>query len=161
MLEQAQLWWANVGDSRAYLVANDTVLQLTRDHSWMEEQVRNGSLTPEQARLSERRNVITRGVGFQAHVDVDTGGPIPISENQRVVLCSDGLHGLLSDQEIASLARGSAPAEAAERMIALSNARGGLDNISVVVCAFVPDPSPSAQADSMDARIAGPEPNER
>ena len=154
VLEQDQLWWANVGDSRAYLVSEHRVQQVTRDHSWTQEQVRNGLLTQEQARLSERRNVITRGVGFQTHVEVDTGGPIPVSERHVIVLCSDGLHGLVSDAEIASLARRFSPAEATERMIALSNARGGIDNISAIVCRFVHETRESAHPGSIDTRGA-------
>jgi protein phosphatase len=135
-----QLWWANVGDSRAYLVggAQSQAQRLTRDHSWVEEQVRRGSLTPEQARLSERRNVITRSIGFQPEVEVDTGGPVALQHGDVVVLCSDGLHGLLTDDEIARESRAYPPVEATERLIALSNERGGTDNISVVVYTHAP-----------------------
>jgi protein phosphatase len=152
VLDQRLLWWANVGDSRAYLVNEDGVQRLTRDHSWTQEQVRNGLLTEEQARLSERRNVITRGVGFQAQLEVDTGGPIALSERHLIVLCSDGLHGLVTDAEIASLARALEPDEATERMIALSNERGGIDNISAVVCSFVPEPIINAEPAALDSR---------
>jgi serine/threonine protein phosphatase PrpC len=155
LLQQDQLWWANVGDSRAYLVSEDDVQRLTQDHSWTQEQVRNGLLTEEQARLSERRNVITRGVGFQEQVEVDTGGPIRVSDSQLIVLCSDGLHGLVSDAEIAGLARSVEPAEATERMIALSNERGGIDNISAVVCGFVLETLGSADAASTETRAGG------
>jgi serine/threonine protein phosphatase PrpC len=133
IVEDGRLWWANVGDSRAYLVGQDHVQRLSRDHSWVEEQVRNGSLTPEQARLSARRNVITRSIGFQPEVEVDTGGPVALGPTDVVVLCSDGLHGLLSDDEIAGVVRTYPPAEATERLVALSNERGGTDNISVIV----------------------------
>jgi protein phosphatase len=136
ILDCGQLWWAIVGDSRAYLVGEDSVERLTRDHSWVEEQVRRGSLTPEQARLSERRNVITRSIGFQPEVDVDTGGPLELQPSDVVVLCSDGLHGLLPDEDIARVARTYASDEATERLVALSNQRGGTDNISVIVCGF-------------------------
>jgi protein phosphatase len=142
---EGQLWWANVGDSRAYLIGGDgvgvdqgQVQRLTRDHSWVEEQIRRGSLTPEQARLSERRNVITRSIGFQPEVEVDTGGPVTLQPSDVIVLCSDGLHGLLADEEIARLARTYPPAEATERLIALSNERGGTDNISVIVYTHAP-----------------------
>ncbi|HET6318741.1 MAG TPA: protein phosphatase 2C domain-containing protein [Chloroflexota bacterium] len=152
VLEERQLWWANVGDSRAYLLGRDHIQQLTRDHSWTQEQVRNGLLTAEQARLSERRNWITRGVGYQANVEVDTGGPIAISGDHLVVLCSDGLHGLVTDPEIADVARSLEHGAAAERLIALSNERGGIDNISVVVCGFAFETITSADSASSSAR---------
>jgi PPM family protein phosphatase len=137
VVDDRQLWWANVGDSRAYLVEQDRVQRLTRDHSWVEEQVRKGSLTPEEARLSGRRNVITRGVGFLPDVDVDTGGPLDLRPTDVVVLCSDGLHGLLTDNDIAYIVRSYPSAEATRRLVELSNDRGGTDNISVIVCGFV------------------------
>ncbi len=152
VLDDRHLWWANVGDSRAYLLARDHIQQLTRDHSWTQEQVRNGLLTAEQARLSERRNWITRGVGYQANVEVDTGGPVAISVNHLIVLCSDGLHGLVTDPEIADVARSLEPGAAAERLIALSNERGGIDNISVVVCGFAFETLVRADAASSGAR---------
>jgi serine/threonine protein phosphatase PrpC len=135
--DEARLWWANVGDSRAYLFREDRVQRLTHDHSFVEELVRVGSLTPEQARLSERRNVITRSIGFQPDVDVDTGGPIELRPADVVLLCSDGLHGLLTDDDIAQVVRNYPAAEAAERLVGLGNERGGTDNISVIVCGFI------------------------
>jgi protein phosphatase len=113
------------------------VYRLTRDHSWVEEQVRIGTLTPEQARVSGRRNVITRSIGFQPEVDVDTGGPVELGKSDVVVVCSDGLYGLLSDEDIARVVRSCASEEAAERLIQASNERGGTDNISVIVCGFI------------------------
>ncbi|HLZ31406.1 MAG TPA: protein phosphatase 2C domain-containing protein [Chloroflexota bacterium] len=154
IIDGGHLWWANVGDSRAYVVGQDRMQRLTRDHSWVEEQVRNGSLTPDQARISERRNVITRGVGFQPAVDVDTGGPVELRPSDVVVLCSDGLHGLLADEDIASVVRKYPTAEATERLVGLSNERGGTDNISVIVCGFVDRPAVTAWADTIDDEVS-------
>jgi serine/threonine protein phosphatase PrpC len=154
IIDDGQLWWANVGDSRAYLVGEDRVQRLTRDHSWVEEQVRSGSLTPDQARVSERRNVITRGVGFQPAVDVDTGGPVALRSTDVVVLCSDGLHGLLTDEDIAGVVRIYPSAEATERLVGLSNERGGTDNISVIVCGFVDRPLALRRADTVDGEAS-------
>jgi protein phosphatase len=150
IVDDSHLWWANVGDSRAYLIGQDEVQRLTRDHSWVEEQVRRGTLTPEQARLSERRNVITRSIGFEPEVDVDTGGPLDLHQGDLVVLCSDGLHGLLTDEEIAQIARTYPCAEATERLVWLSNKRGGTDNISVIVCGFVESTTATGRADAVD-----------
>jgi serine/threonine protein phosphatase PrpC len=152
--DDAHLWWANVGDSRAYLVGEDSLQRLTRDHSWVEEQVRVGSLTPEQARSSGRRNVITRSIGFLPEVDVDTGGPVELRPTDVVVLCSDGLYGLLTDEDIAQVVRSYPSAEATERLIGLSNERGGTDNISVIVCGFVDRATVTGRADTIDTGVA-------
>jgi protein phosphatase len=153
ILDDGQLWWANVGDSRAYLVGEHSVQRMTRDHSWVEEQVRGGTITPEQARLSERRNVITRSVGFQPEVEVDTGGPLALHPTDVVVLCSDGLHGLVMDDDIAQVVRTYPSAEAAERLVGLSNERGGTDNISVIVCGFADRPTGMRRPDTLDAGV--------
>jgi protein phosphatase len=149
-----QLWWANVGDSRAYLVGEDSIQRLTQDHSWVEEQVRSGSLTPEQARLSERRNVITRSIGFQPEVDVDTGGPLELHPTDVVVLCSDGVHGVLADSDIAQVVRAYTSTEATERLVGLSIERGGTDNISVIVCGFVDRTTAAGQADTIGTGVS-------
>ena len=136
LVDGDQLWWANVGDSRAYLVRQGEAIRLTEDHSWVEEQVRLGLLTPEQAATSPNRNVITRGIGFESEVEVDVGQPIALRHGDVLVLCSDGLHGQVKDAEIAETVESLAPDRAAERLVALSNERGGPDNISVIVCVF-------------------------
>ena len=127
-------WWANVGDSRAYLVRNLTIARLSQDHSWVEEQVRAGHLTPEQARVSGRRNIITRSIGGEEQVEVDVGGPIALQRRDVLVVCTDGLHGQVSDSEVADIAAQTNPESAAELLVALSNERGGVDNVSVIVC---------------------------
>jgi protein phosphatase len=159
IVDDGHLWWANVGDSRAYLVGEDRVQRLTRDHSWVEEAVRGGALTPEEARVSERRNVITRSVGFLPEVDVDTGGPLELRPTDVVVLCSDGLHGLLTDEDIAHVVRSYPSAEAAERLVGLSNERGGTDNISVIVCGFVDRATGTGRTDTIDAGVTPPSSN--
>jgi protein phosphatase len=152
LIESSQVWWANVGDSRAYLIGESDVERLSRDHSWVEEQVRGGMLTPEQARRSGRRNVITRGIGHQPEVEVDTGGPVRVHARDVVLLCSDGLHGMLADDEIAQVVRTYTPATAAEYLVELSNQRGGTDNISVIVCEFEESTSASNGPESVGAR---------
>ena len=128
-----RMWWANVGDSRLYLVRSGVAEQLTADHSWVAEQVRAGRITADEAAQSDQRNVITRSVGFEPRVTVDTGGPVDLLEGDVVLLCSDGLHGLVGDEEIATTASAVPPSQAAERLIALANGRGGTDNITVVI----------------------------
>src|SRR5712671_5710782 len=90
---------ANVGDSRAYLVHQSRIRQVSQDHSWVAEQVRAGLLTEEQARTHAQRNVITRSLGTQAEVDVDVFHE-ELHEGDSLVLCTDGLSGLVSDEEL-------------------------------------------------------------
>jgi PPM family protein phosphatase len=124
----------HVGDSRAYLLRNRELRQLTSDHSWVNEQVKLGLLTHEQAQRHPMRNIVTRALGNQAQVDVDL-----IEEQVRpgdvFTLCSDGLNGMLSDDEIREILAGSmsSPAEACRALVERANARGGEDNITVIV----------------------------
>ncbi len=120
----------NVGDSRAYLIRDGTLRQITDDHSLVEEQVRAGIITPAQARLSPQRNIITRAVGHQVDVEDDQYTVAPLRPGDLILLCSDGLHGMLEDDELLALALQPDLAEAAAALIAAANERGGLDNIT-------------------------------
>ncbi len=129
---------AHAGDSRAYLVRGGKIAQLTEDHSWVEEMVRSGDLTPEEARRHPWRNRITRGLGMNPNVKVE----INIYEwlpGDTLVLCSDGLTRHVSDDEIAAMVMQYLPREAVKRLIDLANQRGGKDNISVIVARSVPE----------------------
>jgi protein phosphatase len=134
VVQQGRLWWAHVGDSRLYLVRQGQAKRLTQDHSWVDEQVRAGLMSQQEALISERRHAITRSIGFGPSIDVDAGGPILLRSADVVILCSDGLHGQVADDELAGIAQQLLPEAAAERLVALSNERGGPDNISVIVC---------------------------
>jgi protein phosphatase len=125
-------WIANVGDSRAYLIRSDGLERLTEDHSWVQEQVRSGAMTAAEASRSPYRNVITRAVGTEPDVEVDVFGPVDLREGDAVLLCSDGLHGVLDDRQILAVYRESEFERAAEALVAAANAVGGPDNISVV-----------------------------
>ncbi len=129
---QGMLHVANVGDSRAYLIRNDEICQVSRDHSLVGEQVAAGVLTADQARSSYYRNVITRALGYQAEVQVDLFH-LPLQAGDTVVLCSDGLHGLVGDEEISEIVRLMPLADAVDRLIDLANERGGTDNITAIV----------------------------
>ena len=127
----------HVGDSRAYLFRGDTMFQLTKDHSWVEEQVAQGLLTPEQGEQHEWRNLITRALGTRPQVtaDIIESG---VKAGDVYVLASDGLHGLVKPDEIAAeLRRTRDRQHAVEYMISLANERGGHDNITVVVAEVV------------------------
>lgn len=122
---------AHVGDSRCYLVRCGLIYQITNDHSLVSEQVRAGILTKEEAELHHLRNVITRSVGYQEEEDVDTTS-LQLEKDDLLVLCSDGLHGKVSDREISKLVQEHG-LRAAQHLIDLANARGGDDNITVVI----------------------------
>ncbi len=126
------LYVANVGDSRAYLIREGQISQISRDHSFVSDQVAAGLMTPEQARTSNVRNIITRALGYQAAVQVDTFN-LALQPGDTVVLSSDGMHGLIEDREIAEVASMLPPEEAVQRLVDTSNARGGHDNITVVI----------------------------
>lgn len=122
---------AQVGDSRVYCVREGAAIQLTEDHTLVNWQVREGIITPEQALTSPHRNVITRAVGNKDFVQVDTQ-IFQVREGDQFLLCSDGLHGYLDDDEIPYLL-GFGIEEAGRRFIELACDRGGKDNITAVI----------------------------
>ena len=130
----ADAYFAHVGDSRAYLVQKGAIRQITQDHSLVAQLVEHRHITPEQAKVDPRRNVVTRSVGVGAEVEVDTGQlDEPLSPGDALVLCSDGLHGLVEDREIARLVGRADPDRACQDLVELANQRGGTDNITVVI----------------------------
>ena len=125
---------AHVGDSRAYRVSQGSISQLTQDHSLVAQLVREHALTAEQARVDPRRNVVTRSVGVGEAVEVDAFRvSTPLQVGDTLILCSDGLHGQVTDLEIATLATGADLGEACQLLISAANQRGGPDNITVAV----------------------------
>jgi protein phosphatase len=140
---QNLLYVANVGDSRAYLVREETIRQISRDHSFVSDQVDAGLMTLEQARASTIRNIITRALGHTASIEVDLFQE-QLRPGDTVVLSSDGMHGLLSDAEIADVVGVLTLEEAAQRLVDTANERGGPDNITVVI-ARVDELDPTAQ----------------
>jgi protein phosphatase len=127
-------WFGHVGDSRAYLVRGAEIRQLTRDHSLVAHLVERRELTREQARRDPRRNVVTRSIGASQDVEVDVfQSDIRLQSGDRVVVCSDGLHGVLTDAELADIVATEDHANVCAQLIAEANDRGGPDNITVVV----------------------------
>ena len=123
---------ANVGDSRAYLVRDGAIRQVSRDHSFVSDQVAAGLITADQARFSPHRNVITRALGYQPDVTVDLFR-LPLQVGDIIVLSSDGMHGLVTDAEIMQITTTHPPEQASQQLIDLANSRGGTDNITVIV----------------------------
>lgn len=136
----------NVGDSRVYLWNDGILSQITEDHSLVEAMVRGGQLTAEEAASHPRRNVVTRALGIEPVVDVDCWALTP-APGDRLLLCSDGLFGEVSDDTISGvLGNESDPMAVAEQLVRLANEAGGRDNITVVVV----DPE-VVQGDTHDA----------
>ena len=124
---------AHVGDSRAYLMRGDELKQVSRDHSYVAEMIEAGRLTPEEAHNHPYRSVVTRAIGLDPVVEVDTYG-IVLEAGDRILLCSDGLTDMLDEEQIAeTLEAAEKPAAAAEALLAAANEAGGIDNITVVV----------------------------
>jgi PPM family protein phosphatase len=123
----------NVGDSRAYVVSPEGVRQITHDHSFVQLLVDSGAITPEQALDHPRRNILTQSVGSQDDVTVDLFNET-LDDDEWLLLCSDGLWGMLSDQEIARIVReAKSPSEACRALVEATNAAGGHDNIAAVL----------------------------
>jgi serine/threonine protein phosphatase PrpC len=126
---------ANVGDSRTYRWHAGRLEQLTTDHSMVAGLVRAGLARPEELRTHPRKNVITRSLGENPSVEVDTFR-CPLDPGDRLVLCSDGVWDMLPDEELAAVLRAEAdPQQAARAIVARANAKGGEDNLSVIVVA--------------------------
>jgi serine/threonine protein phosphatase PrpC len=122
---------AQVGDSRIYRVQAGKVEQLTEDHTLIAWQLKQGLITHEEAKRSPHKNVITRAVGNREYVQVDTQR-VAIAPGMRFLLCSDGLHGYLRDEDIPGIVT-SGGMNAVKSFIALANDRGGKDNITAVL----------------------------
>ncbi len=123
---------ANVGDSRAYLIRKGEVRQISQDHSWVAEQVRAGALTEEEARMHDMRNMITRSLGSMPDVDVDIFVE-QLEEGDALLLCSDGLSGMVSNMEILQIVERYPPQECVHRLVDRANAQGGTDNVTALV----------------------------
>jgi len=125
---------AHVGDSRAYLLRERVLTQLTQDHSWVEEKIKQGVLSPQDALAHPLRSVLTRALGTEAAVEPDLSS-YPLQRGDRILLCTDGVTKMLSDGEIAeTLLRAGPSAEAAcDALIAEANRRGGQDNSTVLL----------------------------
>ena len=149
LIRRGRAWITHIGDSRAYRIAAGEIRQLTRDHSWVDEQVRIGALTPEQARVHKRRNVITRSVGFKPEVEADID-VLTIEPPERFLLCSDGLSNVIDEEMLLSLAQIPDLRQACEEMVSSAKDRGGKDNITAVLVEV--DVDPTADGDELPFR---------
>jgi PPM family protein phosphatase len=147
----------NVGDSRAYRIDDAGIQQLTRDHSFVADAIRAGQLSADDAEKSRWRNAVTRAVGTQAELDVDSYGPYNALEPHTLVLCTDGLYRGLSDDDLRrTITDAVKPDQVVRALAAVAYAGGSDDNISVVMLRFGPDVP--VQAATPTPKVAAPEP---
>jgi PPM family protein phosphatase len=131
---ERHLQLAHVGDSRAYLLRDGSLEQLSTDHTVVAELVRRGRLTPAQAAIHPERSILTRAVGLDPRIPVDTPDPLELQDGDQVLLCSDGLTEAVDDDQIAQLLSAGPDGNAAcQALIDAANAAGGPDNITVVL----------------------------
>jgi serine/threonine protein phosphatase PrpC len=123
---------AHVGDSRGYLLRDGRIEQLTEDHSLVNERVRQGLLTPEQAKTHKLKNIITRSLGYTEDVEIDIQVRA-VRRGDRFLLCSDGLSNLVEAAVLGETVRAHSPQEAARTLVRLACERGGDDNITAIV----------------------------
>jgi serine/threonine protein phosphatase PrpC len=141
---------ANVGDSRSYLLREGRLSQLSEDHSYVQALVNEGHITIEEARVHPRRNIVTRALGIEDDVEVDSW-ILPIVRGDRFLLCSDGLVDEVDDAAIAEiLIRYTDPQAAAEELVDVANANGGRDNVTVVIVDVVDGDDPSDTTGEID-----------
>jgi protein phosphatase len=164
--EEPRVLVANVGDSRAYLWRSGALSRLSVDHSYVQELVNEGIITPEAARVHPRRNIVTRALGIDRSVMVDVFTHF-VRTGDRIVLCSDGLVDEVADTEIARvLGQHTDPQETAEALVMVANTNGGRDNTTVIVvdvlddisepiASSAPDNTEPMQSPSIDAVVGG------
>jgi protein phosphatase len=149
LFHQNTIVLAHVGDSRAYRLRHGTLLQLTRDHSQLQEQIDAGLVSPEWARFAPNKNLITRALGVMSQIEVETSVHL-IEEGDTYLLCSDGLSDMLAQAEIIELFNQKADVEfLCNRLVEAANNNGGRDNISVIL-ARVDSLSPSEPQRMLD-----------
>ncbi len=147
----------NVGDSRTYLLRNGELHRATVDHSYVQELVNTGHISEDEARTHPRRNIVTRALGIEPTVRVDTW-LVPMVHGDRFILCSDGLVDEVHDDDIAEIAVAiTDPQVCAEQLIAKANASGGRDNITVVVVDVLQGVEPTAADGDIESEPGWPD----
>ena len=132
IIKGRQLYYSHEGDSRAYLLRGGELSQITTDHSWVEEAVAPGTMTREAARIHPNRNVITRAIGLDADLKVDTD-ELSLQRGDLILLCSDGLNSMIPDEDILKPLQESSTDTVCANLIKAANDAGGHDNTTVVI----------------------------
>ena len=131
--DESKLYIGHLGDSRAYVINKSGSVQITTDHTYVHELVNAGKITAEEAKTHPSRNIITRTLGIDADMMAD-GKIQPLEANDYILLCSDGLSNMLSDDEISEIVLGEGSlSQKVDELIKHANENGGVDNISVII----------------------------
>lgn len=146
--------FGHVGDSRAYLLRDDELAQLTEDHTVAAEYVAMGQLSPQEAASHPQRHMLTRTLGLTRFVNIDEF-KLDLVAGDRLLICSDGLTEMVQDAAIAEMLADGSPDEVAWRLVESANTAGGVDNITVIVVEARPDEGGGASEDTLEQ----PEPN--
>ena len=129
-----QLFYGHVGDSRLYLLRDGSITRVTRDHSYVGRLVEEGKLTLEEAAVHPERNVLTAALGMSRSVEADfSDEPIELNPGDTLLVCTDGLHGLVNDEELLAVTSGSSPWDACKTLVQMARERGGPDNITLQI----------------------------
>jgi len=140
VLRDRQLYFAHVGDSRLYLIRDARILRLTRDHSYVGRLVESGIVSAEDAEKHPQRHILTAALGAGRELAVDGAEQgLAMQDGDDLLLCTDGLWGVVTDEELETLVSGNAPAESCAALVKLARERGGPDNITVQVLRVGPE----------------------
>ncbi|MGZ5297431.1 MAG: Stp1/IreP family PP2C-type Ser/Thr phosphatase [Actinomycetota bacterium] len=146
----------HVGDSRAYLLRAGSLRQLTDDHTLVNRMVKAGEITEQEAGVHPHRNVLTRSVGTEPEVDVDEED-VPLIDGDRLLLCSDGLTGMVTEPQIQAILEATPdPQDAADHLVKAANRAGGIDNITVVILDIHENAEDSTDAERRAVPTGGP-----
>ncbi len=147
-----RLHFAHVGDSRLYLLRNSSISCVTKDHSYVDQLVESGIISPKEARNHPQRHILTAALGVAGEVRVEVPEePLLLERGDVLLLCTDGLYGVVSDEELLEVLSSHAPAEACRELVRIAKAHGGPDNITVQVLRITANVENSLRA-GMDRR---------
>lgn len=132
-LRDGQLSYGHIGDSRLYLIRGYRISQLTQDHSRVARMVQDGLLTPDEASVHPERNVLTAAMGAESASGDFSSTPLPLAPGDILLICTDGLHGLVRNEELLAVAATQAPEEACKELVGMAKQRGGFDNITLQI----------------------------
>jgi protein phosphatase len=132
-LLNGQLFYGHVGDSRLYLIRGYGISRITEDHSRVARMVHDGLLTEEEASVHPQRNVLTAALGVESPACDFSAAPLPLETGDILLICTDGLHGLVTDQELLASAAVQTPQEACKELVQMAKERGGFDNITLQI----------------------------
>lgn len=131
--DNENLYYAHIGDSRIYRITPDEISVITEDHSYVNELIKSGELTPEEAREHPKRNVLTRVLGTESNTAVDFSF-LPLKDSERIIICSDGLTNMMTDEEMFQIVNSDDDDKMkVDKLINLAIANGGIDNVSVIL----------------------------